>query len=263
MAKKISVVTIITLMCVSLGCRSTGDSTYQLPSRTIGTYYPGKLISSDAGESDIIEIVVKSRANYKESLEALISFYAKSGNNEKYRNAKKELEALNTMPQYEYFGLRIDDPRYAPTTQIVDADLLYDNAMLDKKNAEKLGTKLFADKNLYRSALSKFRDLLRTYQKSDKIDDVAYEAGEISENLKDYTEALNYYKAAYTWNPYAPYPARLKAARVLDRNMHNYAEALPLYKLGLEREAQLENKYYELFKSAKKRVSELEKTVEP
>jgi tetratricopeptide (TPR) repeat protein len=261
MARKITVTAIITLMFVSLSCQEpyTGTSD-RLPDRNSGgTVYPGGLISENAGEASIIEMVVKTRMEYKESLEVLRSFYSKSGNDEKYRNASAELDALNKMPQYDYYNLLLLEG-YNPSTLIPDADILYESAMLDKKAAEKIPA--FPKKNLYRSALSKIKDLLRTYKTSDKIDDAAFAAGEISEKLKDYSKALEYYTATYTWNSETLNPARLKAARILDRYQHNYAEALPLYKKGIEIEGRY-NKHYELVKNAKERVAALEKTVEP
>ncbi|MBN1974792.1 MAG: hypothetical protein JW787_14220 [Sedimentisphaerales bacterium] len=262
MARKISIVTIITLVCISMGCQSTGSiSSGQLAPRTSGgTYYPGGAISAAAGEIDIIEIVEKSRTQYKESLEALINLYAKQGNNEKQRWAEKELDALNIMPQYDYVPVLLVEG-LEPVQQIMDADLLYDSAMMDKRQAERFGIAL-ANKNLYRSALTKFRKLIRTYEKSDKIDDAAFEAGVISENLKDYYQALEYYKASFKWDPQAVRTARFRAARILDRYMKNYAEALTLYREAVDKEAKFDQNL-EWKKNAEERIKELEKTVTP
>ncbi len=261
MAKKISLSVIIALMFVSLSCTSpTVSSGGALPPRSSGIYYSGSFINANAGEMDIVDKVEESRINYKNYLEALVDFYSKSGNNEKYRNASAELQALNTMTQYDYFNVLIGDD-FNPSTQIVDADLLYENAMLDKKNATKY-TLAFMDKNLARSALSKFKQLIKTYRTSDKIDDAAYEAGDLLETLGDYADALDFYKAVFKWNPENNYPARLKAARILDKYMRNYSEALTLYRQGIEIEGRY-NDNYELVKNAKERVASLEKTVEP
>ncbi|MBN2590186.1 MAG: hypothetical protein JXA96_10015 [Sedimentisphaerales bacterium] len=263
MARKISIAAIISLMFISLSCQSpNNNSNGALPFRTSNaTYYPGMFVSANAGEMDIVDLVEKSRTEYKQYMEALVDFYSKAGNNEKYNNAKAELYALNTMTQYDYFNVLLVEG-LEPTTQIVDADLLYDSAMMDKKNAEKYSL-AFMDKNLARSALNKFKQLIKTYRKSDKIDDSAYEAGDILEKLGDYSDALDFYKAVFKWNPDNSYPARLKAARILDKYMHNYAEALPLYRQGIEIEGPRSNKFYELVKNAEERVKALEKTVEP
>ena len=264
MARKISLAVIISLMFVSIGCQSPAAPTGNdgsLPNRITTTYYPDEsFISTNAGEMDIVEKVEKYRTDYKRSLEALVDFYLRNGNNEKYNNATRELASLNTMIQYDYFNVLLLDG-LEPTTRISEADLLFNDAMLDKNQAEKYG-RPFADKNLYRSALNKFKQLIKTYRKSDKIDDAAYEAGVILEILGDYTDALDFYQAVYKWNPDNGFPARLKAARILDKYMHDYAAALPLYRDGITIEGTRSNKYYELVKNAEERVKVLEKSVE-
>jgi tetratricopeptide (TPR) repeat protein len=260
MAKKISLSVIITLMFVSLSCNSPNNgSGGALPIRTSTTVYPGTVVNVNAGEMDIVDKVEESRISYKNYLEALVDFYSKSGNDEKYRNASTELKALNTMTQYDYFNVLLGDD-FTPSTQIPDADLLYESAVLDKKNAKKYSLALM-DKNLARSALNKFKQLIKTYRTSDKIDDAAYEAGDILEILGDYVDALDFYKAVFKWNPENNYPARLKAARILDKYMRNYSEALLLYRQGIEIEGRY-NDNFELVKNAKERVAALEKTVQ-
>jgi tetratricopeptide (TPR) repeat protein len=261
MAKKISIASMITLMCISLSCQSpnSGNSNL-LAMRPMTTPYTPKPISSDAGEIDIIEKVEAARQEYRLDLESLVEYYTKTGNNEKLNNATTELRALNTMPQYDYVNPLALPATYAPTTQIMDADLLYQDALLEKQQAEKYG-RPFIDKNLYRSALTKFKELIKKYNNSDKIDDAAYYIGEISEYFKDYSIALEYFQAAYKWNPEIQLPARLHAARILDKYMHNYAEALPIYREGIETEGKY-GQNRELKRNAEERVAVLEKTVQ-
>ncbi len=258
MAKTISIVAIITLIGIFSGCQTNTGSGNILATRVTTPNYGGGPVSANAGEMDIVDTVVKNRVDYQKSLEALVNFYSKTGNNEKLGWATKELDALNKMAQYDYYDI-IDLQNRRPTTQILDADLLYNDAMLQKKEAEKFGIP-FADKNLYRSALGKFRQLIINYGTSDKIDDAAYEAGEISENLRDYSKALDYYKAAYKWDPLTRYPARFRAARILDRYMHNYAEALPIYREAVDTEGKYDQNR-EWKNNAEERIKQLEKTV--
>ena len=222
--------------------------------------YAPKTISPDAGEIDIIEKVEAARQEYRLDMEALVSYYEKSGNNEKLNNAKKELEALNTMAQYDYINPLDWPDRFSPSTRIADADILYQSAMLDKEQAEKY-SKAFVNKELYRSALNKFKQVIKNYNNSDKIDDAAYEIGEICEYFKDYTIALQYYQAAYKWNPYAPWPARFHAARILDKYMHNYAEALPIYREAIIKEGTNDSNR-ELKRNAEERIAVIEKTLQ-
>jgi tetratricopeptide (TPR) repeat protein len=260
MARKISIAAIITLICISLGCQSidTGESR-RLAVRGAGSPYNPSPISTGAGEIDVIDKVEKARQDYKLYLEALVSFYDKAGNNEKYNLAKKELYALNTMTQYYYIDPLGLPNTYSPTTQIMDADLLYEDALLDKQQAEKY-SRVFVNKDLYRSANTKFREVIKKYNTSDKIDDAAYMIGEISEYFKDYSQALEYYQVAYKWNSETPWPARFHAARILDKYMHNYAEALPLYREAIEKEGRYD-KYREWKNNAEERIKVLEKTV--
>ena len=261
MVKKISIIAFITLISISLSCQSPnpgiGD---KLPVRPMVTKYIPSPVSPDAGEIDIIEKVEKARQEYRLDLEALVNYYSKAGNNEKFNNATEELRALNTMPWFDYIN-PLDLPgRYNPSAQIMDADLLYEGAMLDKQQAEKY-SRAFVNKELYRTALTKFKQVIKDYQNSDKIDDAAYEIGEIDEYFGDYTRALEYYQAAYKWNPEATWPARFRAARILDKYMHNYAEALPIYREAIEKEGRYDQNR-EWKRNAEERVAQLEKTVQ-
>jgi tetratricopeptide (TPR) repeat protein len=260
MAKRISIVVIFTLICVSLGCQSpNAGSSYQLPARTTPTQYSVRPVNPDFKEIDVIEKIVGARQQYKENLENIINYYSKTGNNEKLGWAQTELDALNKMVQYDYYDyLDLEGPE--PVLQIMDADLLFNDAILQMQQAERLG-QAFVNKDLYRSALGKFRDLIKKYQKSDKVDDAAYYAGVISEYFKDYSPALDFYKASYKWNPENTTPVRFRAARMLDRYMHNYAEALPIYREAIEKEGRF-SQNFEWKKNAEERVKELEKTVQ-
>ena len=108
-------------------------------------------------------------------------------------------------------------------------------------------------------ALTKFEQLITKYPSSDKIDDAAYQAGEISEYFKDYSIALDYYQRAYSWDPDTPNPARFRAAKILDKHMHRNAEALELYKKAIEVEGRFgKNREWKDF--AEERIEELQKS---
>ena len=90
---------------------------------------------------------------------------------------------------------------------------------------------------MLRVALEKFNQLIRDYPTSDKIDDAAYRMGDIYEYFKDYEIAALCYERTFQWNPDAPYPARFKAAQILDQRLHRRSEALDLYKEAVLRES--------------------------
>jgi len=245
---------------VLVGCQgsNSGDSR-RLPPRTRPSIGTGNTVNlTEAGEIDIVEKIAASRLVYKQGLEMLVRYYTKTGNNHKLDWANKELRALNVMPWYNYIVPVVAPNTYRATTSNPDADLLYEDAMLQKNQAEVVGT-LLLDRDVYRMALNKFEDMIRKYPTSDKIDDAAYNAGEISEYFKDYSIALDYYQRAYTWDPDTPHPARFRAARILDQRMHRNAEALELYRQAVEIEGR-RGKFREWKDFAEERIRALEKS---
>jgi tetratricopeptide (TPR) repeat protein len=260
MAKRFFIVAFIFSLLMLVGCTEPDSGVSRvMPPRTspmLGTGRPVNL--TEAGEIDIVEKVATSRQAYREGLERLVRYYTKTGNNEKLDWASKEMKALNVMPQYDYIVPVVTPKVYRATTSIPDADLIYEDARLQKNQAEKYSLAL-VNKDLYRMALRKFDDLIKKYPSSDKIDDSAYMAGAISEYFKDYSIALDYYQCAYTWDPDTPHPARFKAARILDKYMHRNAEALALYIKAVEIEGRY-GKYRELKNNAEERIEDLQKS---
>ena len=106
-------------------------------------------------------------------------------------------------------------------------------------------------------ALEMYRQLIRQYPTSDKIDDAAYRIAGIHEDFKEYEVALLYYKRAYQWEPDTPYPARFHAASLLYKKLHRRDEALELYQEALLREGE---QYREWKMYGDKRVRELTKS---
>ncbi len=262
MAKRFCIVIFMVSLLALAGCTQPDSGvSRRLPDRTrptLGTGSPVKL--TEVSEIDIVEQIAANRQAYRQGLEKLVRYYTKTGNNEKLDWANKELRALNVMPQYDYIVPVVAPKRYRATTSIPDADLIYEDASLQKNQAERLG-QLFVNKDLYRMALRKFEDLIKKYPSSDKIDDAAYQAGEISEYFKDYSIALDYYQCAYTWDPDTPHPARFRAAKILDKHMHRNAEALELYKKAIETEGRY-GKYLEWKNFAEERIEDLQKSGE-
>jgi TolA-binding protein len=77
-----------------------------------------------------------------------------------------------------------------------------------------------------------FQQLLTNYPQCDKIDDAAYQLGEIYESraYKQYRRAAHYYERCFQWNPNTQFDARLRAARIYDRILGERSEALRLYR---------------------------------
>jgi tetratricopeptide (TPR) repeat protein len=184
-------------------------------------------------EVDIIEDMSLHRRAYRQSLEALIKYYRDTGNYMKREWAQKELGELDAIPQYNYIiEAAVAGPELKATAEIPEADDLYYQGMIMEDDARKLI--LIKSSEKLRLALDKYNQIIRLYPTSDKIDDAAYRAGKIYEEFKDYSIALIYYQRTYQWDPDTVYPARYKAARILDDKLHRRAEALELYSESLK-----------------------------
>ena len=204
-------------------------------------------------EVDLVEQVATHRRSYRRSLELLVTHYTVVGDNRKLKWAQEELRALDRMPQYRY----ISDAQVMPAdlravTRIPAADEMYLDAVETQRQAEPIG--ILKDEELLRVALSKYNALIRQYPNSDKIDDAAYRAAGIYEYFKDYEIALLYYQRAYQWDADTPYPARFRAASVLDRRLRRRGEALELYQEAVLREG---DRYDEWKMYGERRIREL------
>ncbi|MHC4912233.1 MAG: tetratricopeptide repeat protein [Planctomycetota bacterium] len=189
-----------------------------------------------AHETDIVEQVLVTRQAYRQGLEALIEYYTKEGNSMKVEWAKRELAALDKMPQYNYIvEASLAGPDLRATDAVRAADYLYEEALALEKKAR--GLVLVVNAVQLRQALDKYNELITTYPSSDKIDDAAYQAAGIYEHFQDYTIAALYYQRAHQWDPSSAYPAVYKAAYILDRRLHLRAEAMELYQQALKKES--------------------------
>jgi len=258
MARIVLTAVLIVLLNVLVGCGGADKGRGQLKVKRRAAA-PVVEVSS-AVEVDIIEQVAVNRQAYQGALQMLVEHYNKTGNNMKFQWAKKELKALNTMAQYNYIvEASMAGPDLKAIASIPEADELYKEAVALNKKANKLV--LIKDKGLLRLALDKYNQVIRKHPASDKIDDAAFKAGEIYEYFKDYSIALVYFQRTYQWDPATPYPARFKAAAILDRKLHRRSEALELYRQAVETEGK-NAKYRNWKESAEKRIGELTKTVE-
>ena len=259
MARMILTAVCIVLLSVLVGCSGADKGKGQLKAPR-GSTAPIIQVSS-ATEADLIEQVAISRQTYHRAIAVLAGHYEKTGNAMKARWAEKELDSLNKMAQYDYIiDATIAGPDLKATASIPQADEMYKEALKIHKDAKKFI--VIKDKSLLRLALDKYNAVIRKYPTSDKIDDAAFKAGEIYEYFKDYSIALVYFQRTYQWNAAAPYPARFRAAAILDRRLHNRAEAQELYKEAIEIEAK-DGKYSTLKDHAERRVDEINKIYKP
>ena len=257
MARIVLTAVVIVLLNVLVGCQSVDSGRGQLmPARTrtsIGA--PGVVSVVDAGETDFVEQIAVNRQAYRQGLQLLVGYYTRIGNNMKLNWAKDELSALDSIPQYKYIiDAEAAGANLRASTSIPEADEIYQDALELQKQAGAL--LVIKDDDLLRLAADKYNRLIKRYPSSDKIDDAAYKAGEIYEYFKDYSIALLYYKRAYQWDPGTMHPARFRAARILDKRLHRYAEALALYREAIKTEGAYE-RHRKWTEFAEQRIIEL------
>jgi tetratricopeptide (TPR) repeat protein len=191
----------------------------------------GDLAKMKANEGRIASTIQTSRENYKNALEELVQHYLNIGNQSRLKQARKELKALNKVPQLRYLTASEETTKITPSKNIEDANILFQDGMAYKSPLSILKKKT----NLSRSA-ARFRRILNKYPESDIADDAAYELADILEksSFKNYEEAAFYYVKCYELNPNTEMPALYEAGRVYDKKLHDYAAAIKNYEMALK-----------------------------
>ena len=194
-----------------------------------------------------------------QQLVLLEEFYDRQGNQLKATWAQQEITAMKTQPRRAFLvAAEIAGPNLRATTAIVEADLLYDEAMeLSSRGRGKIGKFLMDTKKLY-LAVEKFNELITNYPQSDKIDDSAFQAGQIYDQcLGDYTTALLYYQRVWQWDVQTPWPVRFAVARIYDDQLKDRVKALQYYEMAIS----LESAYPENIEYSQGRIDDISKTL--
>lgn len=259
MTRIVTTTAVILLLTLLIGCEANTGTSQRLPMRTAPQAQlsdPNKpLAATTSGdEIDLVEKMASNRQAYERSLLALVQYYKGAGNFDKMTWARDELTALNRIPQYQYIiEAQVMPANLKATDSIAAADQLYAEAGKLDRDAGIIPVTQLKDVNLLRAALRKYGELISRYPTSDKIDDAAYKMARIYEGLGDYAIALASYQRAYQWDAATPYPARFRAADILDRRLHRRAEALLVYQEAITKEAQ----FTDMRLTAERRVQEL------
>jgi hypothetical protein len=190
-----------------------------------------RLTDMKSREIQIANAITSARDNYRNALEEIIQYYMDIGNHLRLKSARKELKALNKVPQRRYLSAKEMITDISPSKNIEDANILFEDGKAYKNplNIIKKKAKLV-------SAAARFKKILDDYPESDKADDAAYELAGIYEGyyFKDYEGAAFCYVKCYNLNENTDKPARFKAARVYDKHLEDYVEAARHYKMALE-----------------------------
>ncbi len=252
MSRKVFVGAVLLFTVLTFGCfeqEVKDDSRFRADPAHVEKVTEEGFMVPGAEEIDLVEEMAGWRSSYRGSLKSLIDFYQGSGDAMKLAWAQREY-AL--MPQYRYLmpgeTLRAD---LQATDSIDVADELYTEAV--RLYDEAGGLLIIVDEDKLRLSLGKFNQLIEDYSSSDKIDDAAYKAGMIYRHFQDYEIAAIYFQRVFQWDANTPYPARFRAAYILDQRLNMKPEALLLYQLSLE----MESRYEENAEFAKRRIDNL------
>ena len=224
-----------TCLCTLLLLQAAAQA--QSTSPPAGAGGAGKTQAGVPSDIDRVEKLLAARREYQASLEQLRQHYLAVGDAERAQWAADELTQYHRILKQAY-RLELDVP--PPTLQgkqnINEANELYRQALSFKDNSGIPWTSRYIDNQ--RRAELLFQQLLSNYPQSDKIDDTAYQLGEIYEGaaFKQYRRAAQYYERCCQWEPKTHLDARLKAARLYDHNLQERTRAIELYREIVTRE---------------------------
>lgn len=186
-----------------------------------------RLTDMRSREIQIANSIASARETYKNALEELIQYYMDIGNHLRLKKARKELKALNKVPQRKYLTAKEIIADISLGKNIEDANILFEDG-----KAYKNPLNILKKKAKLEYAAVRFKKILNDYPESDKADDAAYELAGIYEShyFKDYESSVFYYVTCYNLNENTDKPARFKAARVYDKHLKDYKEAVINYR---------------------------------
>ncbi|MFL5241631.1 MAG: tetratricopeptide repeat protein [Gemmataceae bacterium] len=209
---------------------------------------PKKAVSPS--DVDKVERLLAARKEYQTALEQLRTQYIATGDMERTKWAEEELIQYHRINK-QAFRLELDVP--PPTLQagynIKEANELYRQALTYK---DKGWNTDYIDNQ--RRAELLLQQLLTQYPQSSRISDTAYQLGDIYESkaFKQYRRAGAYYERCFQWNKHTHLDARLRAARVYDKQLLERNRAIELYKEVTTHETDAKQ-----IEEARKRLAEL------
>jgi TolA-binding protein len=190
-----------------------------------GPQQPGHAPASDI---ELVERLLAARRDYQTMLEQLRGYYIRANDVERARWAEDELRQYHRINKQAYrLELDVPPPTLQAAYNIREANDLYRRGMAYKDKGWGMD---YIDNQ--RRAEILFQQILSNYPTSDKIDDAAYQLGDIYESkaCRQYRRAAAYFERCVQWNPNTQFDARLRAARLYDKMLNERAHAIELYK---------------------------------
>ncbi len=191
-------------------------------------------VPSGATDINLVKRLIAARREYQYTLEELHKYYQTVGDAKREHWAEEELKQFHRIPKAAYvLDLDVAGPGLRPDQNVAAANDLYRKAVSYKGRG--FGTE-YQD-NLIRAELL-LQQLLAQYPTSNKCSDAVYQLADIYENRRppQYERAAAYYERCVQWNPNTQYDARLRAAKLYDRQLKERAKAIELYKAVLNHE---------------------------
>ncbi len=195
---------------------------------------PKSAPAGGASDVDKVERLIAARREYQLSLEGLRTYYISSGDIERARWAEDELLQFHRITKQAFrMDLDVPPPNLQANYNIPEANELYKQAMTYKDKG--WGNDYIDNQRRAELLLQK---LLSDHPQSDKISDAAYQLGDVYESkaYKQYDRAAHYFERCFQWNPKTQFDARLRAARLYERNVGERNHAIQIYQDIVNRE---------------------------
>ncbi|MFM7150591.1 MAG: tetratricopeptide repeat protein [Gemmataceae bacterium] len=185
-------------------------------------------VAGKASDVPLVERLLAARKEYQLTLESLRKHYIQTGDVERARWAEEELVQYHRVTKQVYrLELDVPPPTLKAQQNIPEANKLYRQALTYK---DKGWGNDYID-NQRRSELL-LQKLLTEYPQSNKISDSAYMLGDIYESkaFRQLHRAAAYYDRCYEWNKSTQFDARIRAARLYERQLNDRAKAAQIYR---------------------------------
>ncbi len=181
-----------------------------------------------ASDIELVERLLAARKEYQSTLESLRAQYISNGDIEHARWAEEELLQYHRIPKQAYrLELDVPPPTLKGEQNIPEANQLYIRAMTFKDKTS-WGTDYIDNQ---RRAEILLQQILTNYPQSNKIDDTAYQLGDLYEGkaYRQYERAAAYFERCFQWDPKTHTDARLCAARLYERYLNERTKAIQIY----------------------------------
>jgi tetratricopeptide (TPR) repeat protein len=183
---------------------------------------------NSGNDLEVVERLNMARREYQKQLEQVRAHYMQHGDLERARWAEEELRQFHRIPK-QAFRLELVVP---PETLHASVNIPEANKLLLRAR-EYMGKGSGMDyvDNQRRAELL-LQQLITQYPQSNKIGEAAYQLGEIYEAkpYRQYRLSAKYYERCFQWNPNTSLDARLRAARLYDRQMLDRGRAIEIYR---------------------------------